>query len=66
MAQGNNPSPDVTVSNFEFTWYEVVTAADPDFEHERHHELFYDYGSSGHRARNFYGDPTTSGPYAPD
>lgn len=53
------------VTSIEYPWYQIVIRADPDLEYERHHELFYPYAQSGHRARNFYGDPTTSGAYAP-
>ncbi len=61
MAQPNEK----TVSNREFTFYQVVTAYDPDLEYERHHAISYDYAQSGQRARNFYHDPTTSGAYGP-
>lgn len=54
-----------TVSNVSFPWYEVVIQADPELERERHDELFYDFATSGHKARNFYGDPTASGAYGP-
>jgi hypothetical protein len=44
---------------------QVVLSLDPTFERDKHDELFYPFGEAGHRARDFYGDPYTSGAYAP-
>jgi hypothetical protein len=54
-----------TVASIEISWDSVIDSLDPEFEREKHDELFYDFGEAGHRARNFYGDPYTSGAYAP-
>jgi hypothetical protein len=37
---------------------------EPEWQRNKHNELFYPFGEAGHRARDFYGDPYVSGPYA--
>lgn len=54
-----------TVSSIAIPFLQVVISLEPEFERNKHDELFYAFGEAGHRARNFYGDPYTSGPYAP-
>ena len=54
-----------TVTSIAIPFLQVVLNLDPAFERDKHDELFYPFGEAGHRARNFYGDPYASGPYAP-
>ena len=64
-----NPAPtqasSKTVSSITIPFLQVVLNLDPAFQRNKHDELFYPFGEAGHRARDFYGDPYVSGPYAP-
>jgi hypothetical protein len=65
-----NPPPPTqasskTVTSIAIPFLQVVMDLDPTFQRDKHNELFYAFGEAGHRARNFYGDPYTSGAYAP-
>jgi hypothetical protein len=53
-----------TVTSIEIPFLRIVLDLEPTFERDKHNELFYPFGEAGHRARNFYGDPYTSGAYA--
>ena len=54
-----------TVSSISLPFLREVLDFDPTFERDKHNELFYPFGEAGHNARNFYGDPYTSGAYTP-
>jgi hypothetical protein len=54
----NNPG----VTTISLPWLSIVLSADPEFERQKHHELFYEFQSFG-RTRRFYNDPSKSGAY---
>jgi hypothetical protein len=62
MANGNQYPPPVTT--VQVPWLALVLGVDPEFQREKHHELFYTFQSFG-RTRHFYADPYQSGAYAP-
>lgn len=54
--------PPIKVRTLEMPYKVLVLRKDPNFESEKLKEPFYEFS----RGRNFYGDTSRSGAYAPD